>query len=348
MKNTPLILGIESSCDETAVAIVSGAGEILGQKLISQIDDHAPYGGVVPEIAARQHILHIEPLATALFEETHLGLADMDAIAATSGPGLIGGVITGMMMGKSMALVSGKPFYGINHLEGHALSVRLGQEVAFPYLLFLMSGGHCQILLVHGVGRYQLLGQTLDDAIGEAFDKSAKMMGLGYPGGPAIEAHAKSGDAERFTFPRPYLNRAGCDMSFSGLKTAVRTQLLKLDEAGGVSEQDKADVAACLQAALSDIVAQRLDRAAGLCKADGVFPSALVVAGGVAANQAIRARLIEVAAEHNVPFIAPPLALCTDNAAMIAWAGAERLHAGLPADALDIEPKARWPLAELT
>lgn len=347
MTTPKYILGIESSCDETALAIVTTNGEIIGQKLVSQIDDHAPYGGVVPEIAARQHILHIEPLARALFEDTQLGLNDMHAIAATSGPGLIGGVIIGMMMGKSMAMVTGKPFYGINHLEGHALSVRLEDNVAFPYLLFLMSGGHCQILIVHSVGRYELIGQTLDDAIGEAFDKSAKMMGLGYPGGPAIETHAKTGDAERFAFPRPYLDRDGCDMSFSGLKTAVRTQLLKLDDAGGVTAQDKCDVAASLQTAIADIVVQRLDRAAHMCQQQHIPISAIVVAGGVAANQAIRTRLVDVAATHEVTFVAPPLALCTDNAAMIAWAGAERINAGLPADGLDIEPRARWPLSEL-
>ncbi len=341
-----LILGIESSCDETALALVRTNGELVGQTLFSQIDAHAPYGGVVPEIAARAHIEHIEPLAQQLLVETSVSLGDVDAIAATAGPGLIGGVIVGLMMGKSMAYALQKPFYGINHLEGHALSPRLGADVPFPYLLFLMSGGHCQLVLVRGVGEYEILGRTLDDAIGEAFDKSAKMMGLGYPGGPMIEAYAKKGDAARFAFPRPYLNREGCDMSFSGLKTAVRTCLLELDN-DGVSEQDKADVSACLQDALADIVEQRLSRAAKQCIARGITPSTLVVAGGVAANSAIRARITTLSDALEIPFVAPPMSLCTDNAAMIAWAAAERMNAGLDADGLDIEPKARWSLEEL-
>lgn len=341
-----LILGIESSCDETALALVRTDGELVGQTLFSQIDDHAPYGGVVPEIAARAHIEHIEPLAMQLLNETNVTFDDIDVIAATAGPGLIGGVIVGLMMGKSLAYATKKPFYGINHLEGHVLSPRLGTNTAFPYVLFLMSGGHCQLILVRGVGDYEILGRTLDDAIGEAFDKSAKMMGLGYPGGPMIEAYAKKGDATRFQFPRPYLNRRGCDMSFSGLKTAVRTCLLELDKTK-VTEQDKADVAACLQEALSDIVQQRLGRAAKQCMERGITPSALVVAGGVAANTAIRARIHALSLELDIPFVAPPLHLCTDNAAMIAWAAAERVNHGIAPDGLNIEPKARWSLDAL-
>ncbi len=340
-------LGIESSCDETAVAIVDTDGTIHGQALLSQVKDHLPYGGVVPEIAARQHVLHIEPLLRQLLEETGHALHDMDAIAVTAGPGLIGGVIVGVMTAKALAAVHHLPLYAINHLEGHALSVRLAEPVAFPYLLFLMSGGHCQIMTVHGVGHYTLLGHTLDDAIGEAFDKTAKMMGLGYPGGPAIETHAKQGYPQRFDFPRPYLDRPGCNMSFSGLKTAVRTTLLELDQSEtGVTEQDKSDIAASLQHTLSAIVCDRLDRAATHCRQQHIPITAMVIAGGVAANQTIRTQLEQVAAAHDLPFIAPPPELCTDNAAMIAWAGAERINAGFLPDSLEAEPRARWPLAD--
>ncbi len=341
-----LILGIESSCDETAVAIVGTDGVIHAEAILSQIDDHRPYGGVVPEIAARQHIIHLEPLMEQVLHASGMRLADMDAIAVTAGPGLIGGVIVGVMAAKAMAAVLGKPIYAINHLEGHALSVRLKAPVAFPYLLFLMSGGHCQIMIVHAVGDYEILGRTLDDAIGEAFDKCAKMMGLGFPGGIHVEAAARIGDDARFSFPRPYLDRPGCDMSFSGLKTAVRTALLELDAQGRVSEQDKADVSASLQTAIADIVEQRLKRALDSCRDRAIAPSAFVIAGGVAANGAIRHRLLQVSAETGVRFAAPPPALCTDNAAMIAWAAAERFNAGFPPQDLAFEPRARWLLSD--
>jgi N6-L-threonylcarbamoyladenine synthase len=338
------ILGIESSCDETAVAIVGTDGTIHAESILSQIADHSPYGGVVPEIAARQHILHLETLITQTLAQAKMTLQEVEAIAVTAGPGLIGGVIVGVMTAKALAAVLERPIYAINHLEGHALSVRLTHSVSFPYLLFLMSGGHCQIMRVHGVGKYELIGQTLDDAIGEAFDKTAKMMGLGFPGGVHVEACAKAGNAARFAFPRPYLDRAGCDMSFSGLKTAVRTTLLALQAEGGVSAEDKADVAASLQAAIADIVENRLRRALLLCTERGAGVSAMVIAGGVAANNVIRARLIAVSEETGIPFVAPPPALCTDNAAMIAWAAAERINAGFPADELTFEPRARWLL----
>jgi N6-L-threonylcarbamoyladenine synthase len=348
MNTSPLILGIESSCDETALALVRSNGEIIAQTLYSQIQQHAPYGGVVPEIAARAHSEHIEPLARELFAQSGLALRDVDVVAATAGPGLIGGVIVGLMMGKAMAYAMQKPFYGINHLEGHALSPRLCADVPFPYLLFLMSGGHCQLVLVNNVGQYEIIGQTIDDAIGEAFDKCAKMMGLGYPGGPAIEAIAVNGDEKRFQFPRPYLRHESCDMSFSGLKTAVRTCLLERDAAGGVTAQDKADVAACLQRALCDIVVQRLEKAATLCLGRNIALSTLVVAGGVAANRSIRHHITMLSERLQIPFVAPPLALCTDNAAMIAWAAAERINAQLPANLLTIEPKPRWGLDMLS
>lgn len=345
MNDDSLILGIESSCDETAAAIVGMDGTIHAQALLSQVESHAPYGGVVPEIAARQHIQHIEPLIEETLRRSQLSLGDIDALAVTAGPGLIGGVIVGVMTAKAIALVQNIPLYAINHLEGHALSVRLSEGVAFPYLLFLMSGGHCQLLLVHGVGRYELLGRTLDDAIGEAFDKTAKMMGLGYPGGPAIQRYAERGNPQAHTFPRPYLDRPGCDMSFSGLKTAVRTRLLALETAHGrVSEQDKADIAASLQETLAAIVADRLDKAAALCRERGIALRGMVIAGGVAANTLIRQRLQETARAHDCPFIAPPVSLCTDNAAMIAWAAIERIREGIPPDSLTVEPRARWPL----
>jgi N6-L-threonylcarbamoyladenine synthase len=341
-----IILGIESSCDETAVAIVGNDKTIYAQAIYSQIAEHQPYGGVVPEIAARQHAIHIDGLIEQCLREAGLKLSQIDAIAVTQGPGLIGGVIVGVMQAKAMACVLGIPLYGINHLEGHALTVRLCEDVAFPYLLFLMSGGHCQILLVKGVGRYVLIGQSLDDAIGEAFDKTAKMMGLSYPGGPAIEKLARLGDARRFNFPKPYLDRAGCNMSFSGLKTAVRTCLLELEANGGVSETDKADVAASLQHTLGAIVANRLRKAGEICLEAGNDFTAMVVAGGVAANKHIRSELQNVANDFGKPFIAPPTALCTDNAAMIAWAAHEHIMAGLPPSPLTIEPKARMPLVQ--
>lgn len=344
MNKPKIILGIETSCDETAVAIVDTHKNIRSQAIYSQIAEHEAYGGVVPEIAARAHATVLDDMILLCLRDANLTLHEVDAIAVTQGPGLIGGVIVGVMTAKAIACALNKPLYGINHLEGHALTVRLCDEVQFPYLLFLMSGGHCQILLVEGLGRYHLIGQTLDDAIGEAFDKTAKMMGLPYPGGVHIEMASRGGDAMRFNLPRPYLDRDGCNMSFSGLKTAVRTILLELDAAGGVSLQDKADMAASLQFTIAEIVVNRTLKAAKICQERGLDFTAIVVAGGVAANIAIRDRLVAVAEDLGKPFIAPPIKLCTDNAAMIAWAAAEHILHGSPPCDLRIEPKARMPL----
>ncbi len=339
------ILGIETSCDETAAAIVrrsgEGKGEILSNTVFSQIAEHTPYGGVVPEIAARAHVEHLDGLIARALDEAHCGWDDLDAIAATAGPGLIGGVIVGLMTAKGIALARGLPLIAVNHLEGHALTARLTDGVDFPYLLLLVSGGHSQLLMVEGVGRYRRLGTTIDDAVGEAFDKVAKLMGLGFPGGPAVEKIARGGDAARFPLPRPLFGKPGCDFSFSGLKTAVR----QLAEAQGpLDEKTRADIAASFQAAAADVLADRTINAMHM--AEGFFgakPKRLVVAGGVASNLALRKRLEEAASSHGYAFIVPPAKLCTDNGAMIAWAGAERFALGL-VDNLDVSPLARWPL----
>ena len=333
----PLVLGIESSCDETAAAVVAGDGRILSNVVLSQLDDHRIYGGVVPEIAARAHVNHLDGLIRRALEEAGIGLGDIDAVAATAGPGLIGGVIVGLTTAKAIALGAGKPLIGINHLEGHALTPRLVSGVGFPYLLLLVSGGHCQLLAVEGVGRYRRLGTTIDDAVGEAFDKTAKLLGLGYPGGPAVERAAASGNAARFTLPRPLIGRPGCDFSFSGLKTAVRETVAALPKP--LSDQDRADVAAAFQTVVGAVIVDRTRRALDMLAA----PCPLVVAGGVAANGHIRARLQALATALGIDFVAPPLQLCTDNAAMIAWAGVEHFKAG-HSDALDLKPRARWPL----
>ncbi len=331
-----IVLGIESSCDETAIALVREDGEILAHALQSQ-REHLAYGGVVPEIAARAHLAAIDTLLAKVLSDAKYSLNDVNAVAATTGPGLIGGVIVGTMLGKSLAFALNKPFIAVNHLEAHALMVRQSAEVTFPFLLLLVSGGHCQILCVHGVGNYQLLGQTRDDALGEAFDKCAKMLGLDYPGGPAIEAYATRGNAQAYAFPRPMMGREGCDFSFSGLKTAVRLAIMEAP--GGISETLRADIAASFQEAVADTVRDRMLRACK--KATGI--AQLVVAGGVAANQRIRGVLQEVAAAHGMQMLAAPPALCTDNGVMIAWAGMERLRLGLT-DSLATEPRARWPL----
>ena len=340
------VLGIETSCDETAAALVRGRpgapGQVLANVVLSQIDDHAPYGGVVPEIAARAHIDHLDGLIARALDEAGLTLADVDGIAATAGPGLIGGVMVGLMTAKALALGAGKPLVAVNHLEGHALTPRLVEAQPFPYLLLLVSGGHCQILHARGIGDYELLGTTLDDAVGEAFDKVAKMLGLPFPGGPAVERWARSGDPGRFDLPRPLLDRAGLDFSFSGLKTAVRREAEKLGGAEAMSEQDIADLCASFQATTADILSRRIDRALG----DLPAGTPLVVAGGVAANQTLRGALQAVAQTHGSTLSAPPLHLCTDNAAMIAWAGLERLALG-QSDPHDIKARARWPLNEL-
>ncbi|WP_420139915.1 tRNA (adenosine(37)-N6)-threonylcarbamoyltransferase complex transferase subunit TsaD [Sphingomonas sp.] len=328
-----LILGLESSCDETAAAVVTSDRQVLSHKLAGQETEHRPYGGVVPEIAARAHVEVLTPLTQAALQEAGVTLDQIDAIAATAGPGLIGGVMVGLVTGKALAMAAGKPLIGINHLEGHALSPRLADpELAFPYLLLLVSGGHCQLLEVRGAGDYRRLATTIDDAAGEAFDKSAKLLGLGFPGGPAIEAAARIGDPGAVPLPRPLLGSAEPHFSFAGLKSAV----LRARDAGVHSAED---IAASFQQAVIDCLTDRTRRAIG--RAPGM--NALVVAGGVAANGAIRAALQGLAAQHDLRFVAPPLWLCTDNAAMIAWAGAERFAVGL-SDPLDMPARARWPL----
>ncbi|HEU5046569.1 MAG TPA: tRNA (adenosine(37)-N6)-threonylcarbamoyltransferase complex transferase subunit TsaD [Rickettsiales bacterium] len=337
-----IVLGIESSCDETAAALVTEDRRILSSVILSQTTDHAPYGGVVPEIAARSHITHIDKVVQQAFAEAGCSFADVDAIAATTGPGLIGGVIVGTMAGKAFASALNKPFIAVNHLEGHALTARLTDAVEFPYLLLLVSGGHCQVLVVKGVGQYEKLGGTLDDALGEAFDKVAKLLGLGYPGGPQVEERAKSGNPKRFSFPLPLKGREGCDFSFSGLKTAVR---LAIQELGTLTGQDIADICASFQYSAGEVLKDRM-RNAFVSFAAQFAARTLVVAGGVAANRYLRDVLESIAAKHGFTLTAPPLKLCTDNAAMIAWAGIERLKLG-QMDSLETEPRARWPLTEL-
>lgn len=329
-----LILGIESSCDETAAAIVTSDRQILSHRLAGQESRHAPFGGVVPEIAARAHVEAIGPLVEAALADAGVTLDQVDAIAATAGPGLIGGVMVGLVTGKALALASGKPLVAVNHLEGHALSPRLSDpDLEFPYLLLLVSGGHCQLLLVEGVGRYRRLATTIDDAAGEAFDKTAKLLGLGFPGGPAVEEAAKAGDPFAVPLPRPLVGTVEPHFSFAGLKSAV----LRARDAGVYQAMD---IAASFQQAVVDCLIDRTRRALSVIEG---APTALVVAGGVAANRTIRAALEGLAAEHRLRFVAPPLWLCTDNAAMIGWAGAERFAAGLT-DPLDTAARPRWPL----
>ncbi|NVJ98867.1 MAG: tRNA (adenosine(37)-N6)-threonylcarbamoyltransferase complex transferase subunit TsaD [Alphaproteobacteria bacterium] len=342
----PYVLGIETSCDETAAAIVSADRQILAHRVLSQIDDHAEFGGVVPEIAARQHITHLDKLLNSLMEDAGLGFDDMDGIAATTGPGLVGGLMVGVMTAKAIAAASGKPFIAVNHLAGHALTVRLVEEVSFPYLLLLVSGGHCQILSVTGIDSFRRLGSTIDDAAGEAFDKTAKLLGLGYPGGPKVEAEAALGYAARFKLPKPMVGKPGCDFSFSGLKTAVRRLAEECVEKEGIlTKSDRADICAAFQKTVGDCMIDRLKRGIALFRdevGNGTFP--LVVAGGVAANSYLRGRIEKLATEHNLRFSAPPLDLCTDNGAMIAWAGLERLRANPDIDDRDEAPRPRWPL----
>ncbi len=328
-----LILGIESSCDETAAALVTSDRRILAHRLAGQEAEHRPYGGVVPEIAARAHVEILPALIEDVLREADVALSEVDAIAATAGPGLIGGVMVGLVTAKGLALASGRPLIALNHLEGHALSPMLAQPaLGFPYLLLLVSGGHCQLLFVEGVGRYRRLATTIDDAAGEAFDKSAKLLGLGFPGGPAVERAAAEGDAEAVPLPRPLVGSDEPHFSFAGLKSAV----LRARDSGRYATED---IAASFQQAVVDCLVDRTRHA--LRQAEGA--TALVVAGGVAANQAIRAALADLAAAHGLPFVAPPLWLCTDNAAMIAWAGALRFEAGMT-DGLDAPARARWPL----
>jgi N6-L-threonylcarbamoyladenine synthase len=336
-----IVLGIETSCDETAAAVVDSDRRILADKVRSQLADHAPYGGIVPEIAARAHIDALDGLIAAALAEAGVGFGDLDGIAATGGPGLIGGVIVGVMTAKGIAAARGLPFVAVNHLEGHALTARLIDDVAFPYLLLLVSGGHCQLLIVEGVGRYVRLGTTIDDAVGEAFDKTAKMLGLGYPGGPPVEKAARDGDPRRFALPRPMKGRPGCDFSFSGLKTAVRQAIEALPAAPAAA--DIADLAAAFQHAVGDTIADRTRHAIAEFRNRHAHGDTLVVAGGVAANAHLRGVLQDVAAAERLRFHAPPQRLCTDNGAMIAWAGIERLRLEL-VDDLSFAPRPRWPL----
>ena len=340
-----IVLGIETSCDETAAAVVSDAAPRIRANLVhAQLDEHRPYGGVVPEIAARAHLDRLDTLIAEALRVAGLGFRALDGVAFTGGPGLIGGVIVGTMAAKAIALVHGMKLVAVNHLEGHALTVRLTDDVPFPYLLLLVSGGHCQLLIVEGVGRYVRLGTTIDDAAGEAFDKTAKLLGLGYPGGPLLERAAQGGDATRFALPRPLKGRPGCDFSFSGLKTAVRHAVAGLAAEDGVlATQDVADLAASAQAAIGDSLLDRTANAVALFRARHPQGQTLVVAGGVAANSALRARLAALAERSGLAFVAPPVALCTDNGAMIAWAGLERLRLGLTDD-LTFAPRPRWPL----
>ena len=340
-----IVLGIETSCDETACAVVADAADpgrrIRANLVLSQVAEHAPYGGVVPEIAARAHIDHLDRLIETAMAEAGLRFADLDGVAATAGPGLIGGLMVGLTTAKAIALAAAKPLLAVNHLEGHALSARLTEDAPFPYLLLLVSGGHCQFVAIEEVGRYVRLGTTIDDAVGEAFDKIAKLLGLSYPGGPAIEAIAAAGDPARFGLPRPMLGRPGCDFSFSGLKTAVRQALAGLGRPP--TAQDTADMAASFQAAVIDVLADRTRHALIWFADRHGAEGRLVVAGGVAANRALRGRLQAVAAQSGFGLSLPPPALCTDNGAMIAWAGIERLKRGL-VDGLDAPARARWPL----
>ena len=338
-----VVLGIETSCDETGVALVTSEREILSEKLSSQLDKHAPFGGVVPEIAARAHLEILDVMIAEVMKEAGLGFDDLDAVAATAGPGLIGGLIIGLVTAKTIAAVHRRPLVAVNHLEAHALTARLTDpELDFPYLLLLVSGGHCQLLLVEGVGRYQRLGTTLDDALGEAYDKAAKMLNLGYPGGPAIENAARSGNTSALLFPRPMVGKPNCHFSFSGLKTALRHAIQDLGpkalEAPWIN-----DLCASFQAAAIDSLLDRTRRALKLVQDTDNPPRALVVAGGVAANDYLKTRLTNLAANAGLRLIVPPPRLCTDNGVMIAWAGQECLALNRTDD-LTTRARARWPL----
>lgn len=341
------VLGIETSCDETAAAIVrretDGRGVILSDIVLGQMEDHAAFGGVVPEIAARAHVEALDDVIRAAMREADAGWDDIDALAVTAGPGLIGGLLVGTMTARAISAARGLPLLPLNHLEGHALTARLTDALGFPYLLLLVSGGHTQLIAVEAVGHYRRLGTTIDDALGEAFDKTAKLLGLGFPGGPYVERAAEDGDPERFALPRPLKGAQNCDFSFSGLKTALRVEA---EAHAPLSDRTVADLAASFQAAAADVVDDRTRRALGtFLKTHGAPPTAIVAAGGVAANRTIRARLTALCEQEGVAFVAPPPRLCTDNAAMMAWAGAERLAAGLVPDPT-LPARARWPLDE--
>ncbi|MBJ3776857.1 tRNA (adenosine(37)-N6)-threonylcarbamoyltransferase complex transferase subunit TsaD [Acuticoccus mangrovi] len=340
----PLVLGIETSCDECAVAVVAGrpgAARILADVVWSQIDLHEAYGGVVPEIAARAHGETIDKVAAEALDQAGVDLGALDAVAATAGPGLLGGLLVGATFGKAVARAAGLPFVAVNHLEAHVLTPRLTDGVAFPYCVALLSGGHAQFVAVIGPGDYRRLGGTIDDAAGEAFDKTAKLLGLAYPGGPAVERAARSGDPKRFDFPTPLARREGCDLSFAGLKTAVR---LAAERAAPLTETDVADICASFQDAVARLLTLKAARALEAFAAEaGTAPTALVVAGGVAANGVLRAALAGVAERAGTAFVAPPLRLCTDNGAMIAYAAIERRAAG-SADGIETRVRSRWPL----
>lgn len=341
-----IVLGIESSCDETAAAIVNEKREILAEVVLSQ-EEHKVFGGVVPEIAARSHLDHIDDIIHQTFQRAKIGMNDIDAVAAAAGPGLIGGVAVGVMAAKALSLALDKPFVAVNHLEGHALVSRLTNNVSYPYLLLLVSGGHCQILVVKGPGEYERLGTTIDDAAGEAFDKVAKMLGLGYPGGPMIEKMAAIGDENRFTLPHPLKGSGDLNLSFSGLKTAVR-KIIESYGNGNIEEtvlprKDAADVCACFQKTACECLLDKLSKAADYFKQKYPEGKNVVVAGGVAANTYLRSRLESMAENKGLVFAAPPIRLCTDNGVMIAWAGLERFQKGYT-DSLDFKPRPRWPL----
>ena len=344
-----IVLGIESSCDETAAAVVNDQREILGETVLSQ-EEHKAYGGVVPEIAARAHLEHIDDIIEKTLKKAGVKPEELDAIAAAAGPGLIGGVTVGVMAAKALALALNKPFVAVNHLEGHALTARLTAGVSYPYLLLLVSGGHCQILVVKGVGGYERLGTTIDDAAGEAFDKVAKMLNLGYPGGPMIEKMAETGNENRFSLPHPLQGSGDLNLSFSGLKTAVRKIIESYSPDGKVEhailpKRDLADVCACFQKTATECLLIKLEKAIKYFKTHYPEGQELVVAGGVAANTYLRGALERLAKAYRLTFAAPPVRFCTDNGVMIAWAGLERFQKGL-VDDLDFKPRPRWPLDE--
>lgn len=352
MDKTLTILGLESSCDDTAAAVVRQSGSdparILSSVVMGQSDLHADFGGVVPEIAARAHTEKLDICVKQALFESGLDLSSIDAVAVTAGPGLIGGVLAGVMCAKGLAIGAGLPLIGVNHLAGHALTPRLTDQIGFPYLMLLVSGGHCQFLLVQGPDQFTRIGGTIDDAPGEAFDKTARLLGLPQPGGPSVEQAAQDGDPKRFPFPRPLLDREGCDMSFSGLKTALlRLRDKVVSEKGGLTQRDRADLCAGFQMAVADVLAEKTRRAITLTLAKGVDHPVLAVAGGVAANRLIREKIETVAAQNGTTFVAPPLALCTDNAAMIAYAGLELFRAGKQDD-MTLAARPRWPLDRIS
>ncbi len=339
-----LVLGIETSCDETAVAIIDDKKKIYSNKIYSQIDLHKKFGGVVPEIAARSHVELLPHVLEEAIKEAKVDLKNIDAVAATGGPGLIGGVMVGVMYGKTIASALNKKFIAINHLEGHALIPRVTENIDYPYLLLLISGGHCQIVIVEKLGKYEIIGKTIDDAVGEAFDKTAKLLDLGYPGGPIVEKYAENGDEKAFTFPKPLLKKGECNFSFSGLKTAVRNQINKLDK---LSEKTKSDICASFQYTVSEIINHKIMESFKLFNSKFPHSKNVVISGGVAANKYIRKKLSENISTLGYKLFYPPINLCTDNAVMIAYAGIERLNNGDYSN-LDFEPKSRWSLDNIT